>query len=157
MKEKDNEKFNDILNTYNEMQLQEMAGHTATLAFTMSTYFKQLCELGTDAETARQLVVAFQGYVAQMADKDMEIINLRSEIERLKAERTWQPIETAPERERVQILIQVINGYRVEVGCRINLGKIGDQWNTDRGTYIHRDGLKMIVGWQHLTQPPEEE
>ena len=67
MSEENNEKLKDILNGYNQMQMEELASQTATLAFTMSMYFKQICELGTDIETARQLVVAFQDSVLKNA------------------------------------------------------------------------------------------
>jgi hypothetical protein len=79
-----------------------------------------------------------------------ELAQLRNQIKELEARTTWQPIETAPANVKVLLLIHIINGYNISIAHRVILGEIGDQWNTESGTYFHGTSLKMLAGWMPL-------
>jgi hypothetical protein len=84
---------------------------------------------------------------------DVEVIDRQClELEKYQ----WQPIETAPANVKVLLLIHIINGYNISIAHRVILGEIGDQWNTESGTYFHDTSLKMLAGWMPLPEPPKE-
>ena len=104
-------------------------------------------------------------YAVVEDDEDMEMVReaanelaqLRNRIAELEARITWQPIETAPDKTKVLLLIQVIDGYAIEIATRTCLGEIGDQWSTAGGSYFHGTSLKMLAGWMPLPSAPTEE
>ena len=66
------EEMKGLLNSYNEMQMKDISDATLNVAFTVSVYYKQLCELGVDTDTARALVVAFQDQIMGNARENMK-------------------------------------------------------------------------------------
>jgi hypothetical protein len=82
--------------------------------------------------------------------------DLLDKLLELQDKYSWQPIETAPANVKVLLLIHIINGYNISIAHRSNLGEIGDQWNTESGTYFHDTSLKMLAGWMPLPSSPKE-
>ena len=70
------------------------------------------------------------------------------EIERLRAERQWQPMETAP---RDGALILLWNGYGVLIGF---WGQGSERWLGSAS--IHNPDLGEVKNWMPLPKPPEQ-
>jgi seryl-tRNA synthetase len=104
-----------------------------------------------EAESLRAEIEALKDYLSTLKNEGGEILRLRAEIEALRKEAEWQPIETAPDDMTETVAVRWVNSDGEE--CRELDYKEDGCW---MGWHEHAEHVEIIGGHGVSYTPPYE-